>query len=377
MKKDSIIGKGLAFDDVLLMPGYADFVREDVDISSRLTKNIRLKSPFASAPMDTVTGSDLAIALSKAGGIGILHRNLRVADQAEAVARVKAAGQLVGAATGIAEGFKERIAALVKAGVDVICLDAAHGYTKPMIDAIKYVKETYATTDVIAGNVATYEGAKALAEAGADALRVGMGPGAICTTRIISGMGMPQFTAITETVRAAQQYNVPVIADGGIKYSGDIVKAFGAGAETVMMGGLFAATAEAPGTVVELTPDQVPEKFRKIHLSSYKFKTYRGMGSVGAMQQGATTKAEDEFHGKSFDGQVLVAEGVESLVPLKGTVQEVCDQLIGGIRSGLFYVGAKSLTDLQKVAAFIQLTQASLLESHPHDVVVTNPGQNY
>jgi IMP dehydrogenase len=377
MKKYTVIEKGFAFDDVLLMPGYADFVREDVDISSRLTKNIRLKSPLVSAPMDTVTGSELAIALGKAGGIGILHRNLRVAEQAEEVARVKAAGQLVGAATGIAEGFKERVAALVEAGVDVICLDAAHGYTKPMIDAIRYVKETYSTVDVIAGNVATYDGAKALSEAGADGLRVGMGPGAICTTRIISGMGMPQFTAITETVRAAKQYDVPVIADGGIKYSGDIVKALGAGAETVMMGGLFAATVEAPGTVVELTPDQVPEQFRKINLSSYKFKTYRGMGSVGAMRQGASTKAEDEFHGKSFDGQVLVAEGVESLVPVKGRVQEVCDQAIGGIRSGLFYVGAKSVTELQEMATFIQLTQASLAESHPHDVVVTNGGQNY
>jgi IMP dehydrogenase len=359
------------------MPGYADFIREDVDISTRLTKNIRLEAPFVSAPMDTVTGSELAIALGKAGGIGIIHRNLRVAEQAEEVAKVKAAGQLVGAATGIADGFKERAAALVEAGVDVICLDAAHGYTRAMIDAIKFMKETYATIDVIAGNVATYDGAKALAEAGADGLRVGMGPGAICTTRIISGMGMPQFSAITETVRAAKQYDVPVIADGGIKYSGDMVKALGAGAETVMMGGLFAATAEAPGTVVELTPDQVPEQFRKIHLSSYKFKTYRGMGSVGAMQQGASTKAEDEFHGKSFDGQVLVAEGVESLVPLKGTVQDVCDQAVGGIRSGLFYVGAKDVAALQATATFIQLTQASLAESHPHDVVVTNPGLNY
>lgn len=377
MKRHDGIEQGLAFDDVLLLPGYTDFVREDTDISSRLTRNIQLEVPLVSAPMDTVTGSELAIALGRSGGMGILHRNLRIGDQAAEVERVKTAGQRVGAATGIAEGFKERIGALVEAGVDVVCLDAAHGHTKPMIDAITFIKKTFRDLDVIAGNVATYEGAKALGDAGADGLRVGMGPGAICTTRIISGMGVPQFSAILETTRAAQECGVPVIADGGIQRSGDMVKALAAGAETVMMGGMFAATTEAPGEVVELSPEEVPEEFRKSDVVSYLFKRYRGMGSTGAMEQGASMQAEDEFHGKSFTGQVLVAEGVESLVPIRGSVEEVCAQAVGGIRSGLFYIGARSILVLQNEATYIQVSGASLRESHPHSVIVTDPGRNY
>jgi IMP dehydrogenase len=371
---------GLAFDDVLLKPGYSDFTRNDVDISSRLTKKISLKAPFVSAPMDTVTNAKFAIALARVGGIGILHRNLRVADQAKEAAQVKAASCVVGAATGVGEGYQERVAALVDAGVDALCIDAAHGYTKQMIDAIRFTKKKYPKLEVIAGNVATYDGAKALAEAGADGIRVGMGPGSICTTRIVSGMGVPQLTAILETSRAAREYNVPVIADGGIKYSGDMVKALAAGAETVMMGSFFAACAEAPGDILDFAREQVPVQFASLLTdgsASYKFKQYRAMGSVGAMTEGARINAEDEFHGKSFKDQVLVAEGVESLVPLKGTLQEVCDQSIGGLRSGLYYVGAKSIPELQKMAEFIQLTSASLKESHPHDVVITNPGRSY
>lgn len=371
---------GLAFDDVLLIPGYADFIREDVNVSAKLTKKITLKAPFVSSPMDTVTGSAMAIALAKMGGIGILHRNLRLKDQAEEVKKVKAARCLVGAAVGVGEGYKERVAALVAAGVDVICADSAHGWTNVMIDAIKYVKESYPDIEIIAGNVATSDGARALCEAGADGLRVGMGPGAICTTRIISGMGMPQFTAIVETSRAAREHNVPVVADGGIIYSGDIVKALAAGASTVMMGGFLAAAKEAPGEIVEYAVDQVPSQFRNIireGIATYTFKQYRAMGSVGAMTEGATINAEDEFHGKSFKDKVLVAEGVESLLPLKGTVEEICDQALGGIRSGMFYVGAKSIEELQQKAQFVQLTQAALSESHPHNVLITNAGKNY
>lgn len=380
MSSDQNMIFGLAFDDVLLVPGYADFIRDDVDISSRLTKKITLKLPIVSAPMDTVTGNKLAIALAKAGGIGILHRNLRVQDQAKEVKKVKKAGCLVGAATGVGEGYKERVAALSDAKVDVICIDSAHGYTNQMIDAIKYIKKEHPNIEVIAGNVATYKGARALAEAGADAIRVGMGPGAICTTRIISGMGMPQFTAIQETSRAAREFDVPIIADGGIKYSGDIVKALAAGASTVMVGSFLAAALEAPGDLVELTTDKVPARFKSIFKagqSTYTFKVYRGMGSVGAMQAGAKINAEDEFHGKCFKDATLVAEGVESLVPLKGCVLDICSQAVGGIRSGLFYVGARNIVMLQEMAEFVRLTQASLAESHPHDVVITNPGDNY
>ncbi len=380
MKSDATITTGLAFDDVLLIPGYADFTRDDVDLSTRLTKKITLKSPFVSAPMDTVTQSELAIALAQAGGIGILHRNLRIQDQAAEVAKVKAAGQLAGAAVGVGEGYEERVAALVEAKADVICIDSAHGYTSQMIEAIKYIKQIYPNLQVIAGNIATYDGAKALAEAGADALRVGMGPGAICTTRIISGMGIPQFTAVLDTVRAAREFDVPVIADGGLKYSGDMVKALAAGASSVMMGSFFAAATEAPGRVVELEAEHVPARFKSIfreNQPTYKFKEYRGMGSVGAMKAGSQINAEDEFHGKSFKDRVLVAEGVESLVPIKGNVQNLIDQAVGGMRSGMFYVGAKTIAELQESAQFMQITQASLTESHPHDVVITNPGDNY
>jgi len=377
---NKILSFGLSYDDILVAPGYSDFGRDDVDISTQLTKKISLKTPFVSAPMDTVTDSRFAIALAKEGGIGILHRNLRINDQAAEVAKVKKEGHLVGAATGVGEGYKERVAAIVEAGVDVICIDAAHGFTNLVIDAIKQTKLDYPKIEIIAGNVATYEGAKALIEAGADALRVGMGPASICTTRVVSGMGVPQITAILETARAGSESQVPIIADGGINYYGDIVKALAAGASTVMLGSMFAATSEAAGDTLELSREQVPPQFTSLlsdGTSSYIFKRYRGMGSVGAMNEGARINAEDEFHGKSFKDKVLVAEGVEGLIPLRGSIKEVCDQAVGGLRSGMFYVGTKTVRELQEKAELIQLTAASLRESHPHDVLITNAGQSY
>ncbi len=372
---------GLTFDDVLLLPGYADFSRSDIDLSTQLTKKIKLALPFVSAPMDTVTESELAIALAGLGGIGIIHRNLSVAGQVQEVEKVKKHRLLVGAAIGPNNGYEERVKALVKAGVDVIVIDCAHGYATSVVKTTKHIKQTYPSLQVIAGNIATYEGAKALIEAGADALRVGMGPGAICTTRIISGMGVPQITAIGETVRAAKKTGVPIIADGGIKYSGDMVKALAAGASTVMMGGFFAATSEAPGKTVTLGREFVPKRFLSIFngtgKKSYQFKEYRGMGSPGAMKQGAKIKSEGEFHGKSYKDRVMVAEGVEGLVLIKGTVQELVEQAVGGIKSGMYYVGTKTILELWKKAKFIQITQASLTESHPHDVLITNPGKNY
>ncbi len=371
---------GLTFDDILLLPGFADFSRQDIDLSTKLTKKITLSAPFVSAPMDTVTESGLAIALSKAGGIGIIHRNLSVADQANEVAKVKKEGLLVGAAIGTSVGFEERVKALITAGVDVVVVDSAHGFSKPVVETTAFIKKTYRTVEVIAGNIATFEGAQALIDVGVDALRVGMGPGAICTTRIISGMGVPQITAIVETVRAGKKAGVPVIADGGIKYSGDITKALAAGASTIMMGSFFASALEAPGKVIALTKEQVPHRFLSIFsdtVTSYKFKEYRGMGSIGAMEKGATIKSEDEFHGKNYKDRVLVAEGVEGLVPIKGTVQELIDQSCGGIKSGMYYVGAKTIGELWEKAKFIQITQASLTESHPHDILITNPGKNY
>ncbi|HUD09895.1 MAG TPA: IMP dehydrogenase [Patescibacteria group bacterium] len=371
---------GLSFDDILLLPDYADFSRSDIDLSTKITKKITLTLPFVSAPMDTVTESKLAIALARLGGIGIIHRNLTVQNQANEVKKVKNKKLLVGAAIGVGKGFEERVEALVKTEVDVIIVDSAHGFSKGVIETTEYIKKKFPKMEVIAGNVATFAGAKALILAGADGVRVGMGPGAICTTRIISGMGMPQITAIMETARAAKKAGIPIIADGGIKYSGDIVKALAAGASAVMMGSYFAASVESPGKIIKLKPEQVPSRFKSSlnkKLRTYKFKQYRGMGSIAAMARGAKIKSEDEFHGKSYKDRVMIAEGVESLVPLKGSVEELIDQAVGGIRSGMYYVGAKNIQELWQKAKFIQITQASLNESHPHDVLITNPGKNY
>ncbi|MBI4098064.1 MAG: IMP dehydrogenase, partial [Candidatus Levybacteria bacterium] len=314
------------------------------------------------------------------GGIGIIHRNLTIDQQVSEVKKVLKLSLLVGAAVGASSGFEERVKALVKAGASVIVVDSAHGYSKQVIDATKYIKKHFPKTEVISGNIATADGAKALIEAGASGLRVGMGPGAICTTRIISGMGVPQVTAVLETVRAASKHGIPVIADGGIKYSGDMVKALALGASTVMMGNLFASAEESPGEKIRLKRDQVPHRFQSIfekNKKTYLFKSYRGMGSIGAMQKGAKIKSEDEFHGKSYKDRVLVAEGVEGLVPVKGSLKDIVDQATSGIKSGMYYVGAKNLKELVENAKFIQITQASLTESHPHSVLITNAGKNY
>lgn len=369
----------LTFDDVLLRPRYSGFLRSEINLSVQLTPRIKLATPLISAPMDTVTESELAIALAQAGGIGIVHRNLTIEDQAKEVKAVKAKGLIVGAAVGSSTGFEARVKALVAAGVDVLVVDSAHGHSLKVISTLAYIKEKY-DVDVIAGNVATEEGARALINAGADALRVGMGPGAICTTRIVSGMGVPQLTAIMETSRIGQRHNVPIIADGGIIRSGDIVKALAAGASCVMFGRIFAACEESPGRRVMLKSDDVPARFRSIvdeSKAEYCFKEYRGMGSVAAMKQGVKISSEDEFHGKNFKSDVLIAEGVEGLVPCSGTVNDLVEQMVGGTTSGMYYVGARTIPELWETAEFMQITQASLTESHPHDLFVTNPGANY
>src|SRR5260221_8131137 len=386
----TIFPQGLTFDDILLLPGYADFSRGDIDFSTHLTKNIMLKLALVSSPMDTVTESKMAIALGKLGGIGIIHRNLTIEQQAAEVQKTikeltviasKAKQSLpVAAAVGANKGFEERVAALVKAGVTVLVVDSAHGYAKHVIETTEFIKKYYPKIDVIAGSIATADGARALIKAGADGLRVGMGPGAICTTRIISGMGVPQVTALMDIVPIAKKAGIPVIADAGIKYSGDMVKALALGASTVMMGSFFASAEEAPGEVMKLKKEQVPARFKSIlqtDKKEYLFKSYRGMGSVGAMQEGARIKSEDEFHGKNYKDRVMVAEGVEGLVPVKGSVQQLVDQAVGGMKSGLYYIVAKNLKELGEKAKFIQITQASLTESHPHDVLITNGGENY
>lgn len=369
----------LTFDDVLLKPRYTGFLRSDIDLTTRLTKNITLAIPLVSAPMDTVTESRLAIALGKIGGIGIIHRNLTIADQVSEVKKVKKAGQLVGAAVGSSPGYEERVAALVAVGVDVIVIDSAHGHTKFVMDAVSYVKKHH-RVDVIGGNIATAEGAESLIKAGADGLRVGMGPGAICTTRIVSGMGVPQLTAIQQTAAVGHKHGIPIIADGGINYSGDMTKALAAGASTIMMGRLFAATTESPGDSVEIVRQNVPSRFKSIVNDApvYTFKTYRGMGSLGAMEKGKQISSEDEFHGKSFKTKgVMVAEGVEGLIPCSGNLVDVTNVMIEGIKSGFYYVGSRTITELWDTAEFYRITQASLSESHPHDLFVTDGGNGY
>lgn len=365
---------GLTFDDVLLLPNYTEILREHADPSTSLHPSVRLKIPFLSSPMDTVTEAAMAIAISQAGGLGIIHRNLQVKSEAEMVRRVKetkvadgskaavdAKGRLlVGAAVGAGADLEERVDALVAEGADVLVVDSGHGYSKYIMDAVKTIKKKYPSQVVMAGNVATAEGAKALIKAGADILRVGVGPGSICTTRVVTGIGVPQVSAILEAVSAAKGKKVTVVADGGIRQMGDIAKALACGAHAVMLGSMLAGHEESPGDLVEAEGKQ--------------FKTYRGMGSVGAMQKGGA-----ERYGQSVktEASKLIAEGVEGLVPLKGSVQDFLYQAAGSLRSSFYYVGASTLKDFHANTRFVRITQASLLESHPHSIKISSAGSSY
>ena len=483
MSADKIGDLAVTFDDVLLEPRYSEVVPSDVDVSSHLTRGIRLQIPFLSAPMDTVTESEMAIALAKEGGLGIIHKNLSTLSQTEQVMKVKRSangiiidpvtlspeekvgraaelmdeanvsgipivhqdqtlvgiltrrdlrfledpdrpvsevmtrenlvtavgnvtleeaekiltakkveklllvdeykklkglitikdidmvkrfpnackdgqGRLrVGAAVGVNDA--DRIAALIKSDVDILIVDSAHGHSKNVIDAIKAIKAS-ADIDVIAGNVATMEGCKALIEAGADAVKVGIGPGSICTTRVVSGIGVPQITAIHNAAVVAQQHNIPVIADGGIRFSGDITKAIVAGADCVMIGGLLAGLAESPG--------------RTILYQGRTFKVYRGMGSLGAMVKGSSERYRQ---GKQTQSDKLVPEGVEGRVPFKGPLSDFVYQLIGGLKAGMGYCGTRTIDELRTEAQFIQVSAASVRESHPHDIAITQEAPNY
>ncbi|OGR68019.1 MAG: guanosine monophosphate reductase [Elusimicrobia bacterium GWC2_61_19] len=366
------IRSGLTFDDVLLLPAKSSVLPGETGVRARLTAKITLNIPLISAAMDTVTGSTLAIAMAREGGIGIIHRAMPAHLQALEVARVKKAdakkypnackdkaGRLrVGAAIGAGSDAVERAAELVAAGADVIALDTAHGHSAAVLKTLKAVKRRF-KVEVIAGNVATYQGALDLVKAGADAIKVGIGPGSICTTRIISGVGVPQLTAIKDCARAAARRRIPVIADGGIKFSGDITKAVAAGASCVMLGTLLAGTDEAPGDVIVL--------------QGRKYKSYRGMGSVGAMEAGS----KDRYGQQGVEKRKLVPEGVEGRVPYKGAVAGILHQLTGGLRAGLGYCGCKDLAQLAKKARFIRISNAGLRESHVHDVRISKETSNY
>ena len=482
---DRFSTEGITFDDVLLLPGYSEVLPRDVNIRTRITRNLEINVPLVSAAMDTVTEYQLAIAIAREGGIGFLHKNMSIDKQAEQVRRVKRADSglivdpitlledatvgdamrlmadnkiggipivnkqnklvgiltnrdlrfeknrkklvrevmttehlitapkgtdlkkaeiilekykieklpvvdpkgflvglitykdilkvrnnpnsskdsmgrlLCGAAVGVTADILERIEALAHVGVDVVTVDTAHGHSRGVLEAIKKVKQTFRNLEIIGGNIATEAGAKALIDAGVDGVKVGVGPGSICTTRIVAGVGVPQLSAIANAANAAKKKNIPIIADGGIRYTGDIVKALAAGADTVMAGSIFAGTDESPGET--------------ILFEGRKFKSYRGMGSVEAMQEGSKDRY---FQDAEDDIKKLVPEGIVGRVAFKGSVAEVIYQYIGGLRAGMGYCGAKTIKDLQK-AEFVRITSAGMNESHPHDVTITKESPNY
>lgn len=480
---DKISGQGITFDDVLLLPGHSDVVPSEVDVRTRLTRRISLNIPMLSSPMDTVTESEMAIALAQEGGIGVIHKNMSIERQTAEVDKVKRSangiildpvcmppdatvararevmerqnvsgipivsvdGRLQGiltrrdmrfleggdlrvaevmtrehlvTATGtvtleqaerilmenkveklllVDEQYKltglitikdidkmrrfpnackdrqgrlragaavgvheyERVESLIAKDVDVLVVDSAHGHSVNVIETVRTIKERY-DIDVVAGNVATYEGCRDLIQAGADAVKIGIGPGSICTTRVISGVGVPQITAIMQAVEAARESQTPIIADGGIRYSGDITKAIAAGADAVMIGGLFAGLAESPG--------------QQILYQGRTFKVYRGMGSMGAMVKGSSERYRQ---GNEKGTGKLVPEGVEGRVPFKGPLSPFVYQLVGGLRAGMGYVGAHNIEELRTDSRFIQVTSASVRESHPHDIAITQEAPNY
>jgi IMP dehydrogenase len=481
------IPTGLTFDDVLLLPQYSEVLPHEVDITTYITKKIKLNIPILSAAMDTVTDYRLAKALAREGGIGIIHRNMSIEEQAEHVSRVKRSEMgmilepvtvspedtvkhalnlmaqykisglpvvdkegkvvgiitnrdlryvsptnydkpvklfmtpkeklitahpgitleeaksifakykieklpivdeegklrglitikdlekkekypnaakdefgrlLVGAAVGTAPDTLDRVAALVDAGVDLIVVDTAHGHSKRVLDTVREIKKHFPDLQVMAGNIATKEGTQALIDAGADAIKVGVGPGSICTTRVVAGVGVPQITAVMWAAEVAKEYGIPVIADGGIRFSGDIVKALAAGASAVMLGNLLAGTEEAPGEVV--------------YYQGRAYKVYRGMGSLGAMM---SRRSADRYGQEKFEK--FVPEGIEGRVPYKGKLSDVIYQLVGGLRSGMGYIGARNIKELQERAKFVRITWAGFKESHAHDVQITREAPNY
>lgn len=484
-KNSKFLFEALTYDDVLLVPSYSEVLPRETNVSSKLTRNIRLNIPIVSAAMDTVTEAELAISMALEGGLGFIHKNMRIEEQAEQVRKVKRSqsgmildpvtlsvnstvqdaenimrefkiggipvidsngkllgiitnrdlrfqkdlsvpvekimtkdnlitasenitlekaetilqqykieklpivnkkgrltglitfrdiqkkknkpnacqdkfGRLrVGAAVGVTPDILDRVDALKNSGVDVITIDTAHGHSKGVLEAAKRVKRKYPELDIVVGNVATGDGAKALAKAGADAVKVGVGPGSICTTRVVAGVGLPQLSAVYEAANALKGSGVPVIADGGIRFSGDMVKAIAAGADSVMIGSMLAGTEEAPGEV--------------IIYEGRKFKSYRGMGSIEAMEDGSKDRY---FQDVEDDIKKLVPEGISGRVPFKGHVSEVLYQMIGGLRAGMGYCGAKNVEALKK-ARFVKITSAGVTESHPHDVAITREAPNY
>lgn len=370
-----VVKEAYTFDDLLLVPSKSSVVPAEVCVKTKLTKKIELNIPIISAAMDTVTENNMAKMLAKLGGIGFIHKNMPIELQADMVKDVKesaiedelvdasvdATGRLVvGAAVGVGGNTLERVKALVNAGVDIITVDSAHGHSEGVIDTVKEIRDAYPDLDIVGGNIVTAQGATDLIYAGANVIKVGVGPGSICTTRVVAGVGVPQLTAVNDVYQIAKGYGVGVIADGGIKLSGDIAKAIGAGADAVMLGGLLAGTEESPGEIIEVYGQKV--------------KNYVGMGSLSAMQRGSSDRY---FQGGVDELKKLVPEGIEATVPYKGSIKEVIHQMIGGLRSGMGYCGCETVECMKLEAQFMKITGAGLTESHPHDVDNVKSAPNY
>ena len=354
------IQESLTFDDVLLLPQYSDILPSETDISIQLTKNILLKVPFLSSAMDTVTESKMAISIAHTGGLGVIHRNMNIVDQTKEIKKVKKKNLLVGAAVGTNKDDLERARSLVTNGCDLIVIDTAHGHSEKVLTTLSKLKRISKEIPICVGNIATAAAAKKLYNSGADIIKVGIGPGSICTTRMVAGIGVPQISAIMEVKKVLKNKKIKIISDGGIKFSGDVAKALAAGADAIMMGSIFAGTDESPG--------------KKFKIKGKLYKQYRGMGSIGAMSSGSANR----YFQKNFkDKSKFVPEGVEGRVEYKGNVSKIIYQLKGGLRSSMGYIGAKNLSQIYKNAKFIKITKAGFYESMVHSVEMTQKTISY
>ena len=354
------IKEALTFDDVLLLPKYSEVLPSKTNILLQLTKKISLKVPFLTSAMDTVTESKMATAIAIEGGMGIIHRNLDIKKQSIEVKKVKNKKLIVGAAIGTNLEDLDRARSLISNGVDLIVIDTAHGHSKKVLQTLLKIKKITKKIPICVGNIATGEAAKRLYNSGADIIKVGIGPGSICTTRMVAGIGVPQISAILEVKKALNKKNIKIISDGGIKFSGDIAKALAAGADAIMMGSIFAGTDESPG--------------KKFRFNGKFYKQYRGMGSIGAMSAGSANRY---FQKNYKDKSKFVPEGVEGRVEYKGKVSEIIYQLQGGLRSSMGYIGAKNLKEINKKAKFVKITKAGFYESMVHSVEMTQKTINY
>jgi len=355
-----VIKEALTFDDVLLIPRYSSVLPSETNLNIDLGYNLKLKIPFLSSAMDTVTESTMAIAMAQKGGLGIIHRNLSIDEQSREIKKVKKKNLLVGAAVGTNNEDLIRTKSIIDAGVDLIVIDTAHGHSEKVIEILAKIKKINSKVPICVGNIASGEAALKLYNEGADILKVGIGPGSICTTRMIAGIGVPQITAVLEVKKSMKNKKIKIISDGGIKFSGDIVKGIAAGADVIMMGSIFAGTEESPG--------------KKFKYKNKFYKSYRGMGSIGAMSAGSSNRYFQKNH---KDKSKFVPEGVEARIVFKGSVDKILYQLQGGLRSSMGYIGAKTIAKIQKKAKFVKITKAGFYESMVHSVEMTKEEANY